>query len=378
MSDVIHHPNHFTSLPREYYVSAELFEAEGREIFQNQWQYVGHTSQIPNPGDYIVTSFWRESLIITRTRRDAVKAYFNVCRHRGSQICTPDSTGTARGFSCPYHQWSWNLDGELRGAPAASDIPDFDKTRWSLHEAAVEVVHGSIYIHLGTPERSAREQLTGIDDETMALIEPERMKLIHEERYRVQANWKLMMENNLECYHCAGAHPALFTVADVPIGFGEIDADGCVVFDETAGFFPVKPGMQTFSMDGAWVCRKPLGTPQPAGFNAGWHSLPIFDGHVYYADHAVHMSLNPIDVDTTEFLCQWFVHEDAVEGVDYDTASVIEIFDITNREDVALTEANARGARSIRFVPGPNSPTRESGLDEGLTHYLELMGDITP
>ena len=134
--------------------------------------------------------------------------------------------------------------------------------------------------------------------------------------------------------------------------------------------------MKTFSMDGEWVSRKPLGTPQPPAFSTGFMTLPMYAAIVYFADHGVHLALNPIDADTTELLCQWLVHEDAVEGVDYDVDKLIEVFHVTNVEDVALTEANHVGVRSRRFVPGPNSPTREPLLEHALGTYLQLMEDV--
>ena len=126
-------------------------------------------------------------------------------------------------------------------------------------------------------------------------------------------------------------------------------------FNADKGYFPLREGMQTFSMDGRWVSRKPLGAGFEAGFSAGFILVPMFAASVYFADHGVHLDVFPIDKDTTEIVCQWYVHEDAVEGEDYEVDRLIGVFDVTNREDVALAELTQRGVRSRRFVPGPNS-----------------------
>lgn len=370
---VIHQESWFTSLPGEYYTSPEIFQQEIDRVFARQWIYVGQVGMVRNPGDYFVAPVATESLIITRDQDGRIRAFFNVCRHRGSQICKNGDEGNTKRFSCPYHSWTWRTDGTLTGVPGSPDGSLFDYKDFPLHEARVEVLHGTIWVWLGEdePPSLADSIDTPVDGEKLALIDPTRQKLAHEERYRVSANWKLVLENNCECYHCAATHPSLSIACDFPQWFLEGDAQRTV---ENPGYFPLRPEMKTFSMTGDWVSKRRLGDGQAEpGFSIGLMNVPIFSAALWFGDYGANILVNPVDVNTTELVCQWFVHEDAVEGVDYEVDPLIRVFDNTNREDLALAEGNARGTRSRRFTPGPNNKTREAFLEHALDKYLDLM-----
>jgi len=373
---IIEHTGYFSSLPREYYTSPDIFEDEVTRVFATQWQYVGHTCQVHEAGDYFVARASTESLIITRDVDGVVRAFVNSCRHRGSELCPEGASGRTKQFVCPYHRWSYALDGHLLGAPGMRDGVDFDFAEWPLHEVNCEVFYGQIFVHLGSPDQSVAAMLAGhVREQDFLLVESDRVKLVHQKRYLINANWKVALENNLECYHCAGAHPELAVACDYTGWF--LDSDGQVRDDErkeNPGHFPLRPGMKTFSLDGDWVCKLPLGAPQPEGFSVTAVLTPMYSAIAYFADHGVNLALHPIDVTHTELLAQWFVHEDAVEGVDFEVERVIGVFDATNCEDKALIEGNQRGITTRRFVPGPNNPSREDFLLFGLNAYLELMG----
>ncbi|HWI22374.1 MAG TPA: aromatic ring-hydroxylating dioxygenase subunit alpha, partial [Baekduia sp.] len=276
---VIEQAGYFTSLPGHYYTSQEIFDMETERVFRTQWLYAGHVSQIPDTGNFFVARLATESLIITRDADDRVRAFFNVCRHRGSQLCPEGSSGKKKRFVCPYHNWSFSLDGKLLGSPGSPDGVDFNYADWPLHEADVDVLYGSIYVHLGRePIQPLREQLgERLVHDDWQLLDPERAKVIREQRYPVNANWKLVLENNLECYHCAGSHPELSVACDYE-GF-YIERDGTVRDSErkqNPGHFPLREGMKTFSMDGDWVCKKRFGTPQDEGFSASFILFPMY------------------------------------------------------------------------------------------------------
>ena len=190
-----------------------------------------------------------------------------------------------------------------------------------------------------------------------------------------QGNWKLVMENNRECYHCAGAHPSLGIACDYQ-SFYVDRGEGARYDKKLDSLFPLRDGMKTFSMDGELVCRQPLGGGSlPDQFSAGFIIVPNLSSILYLPDHAVIHDIKPLTVDTCQMVCSWFVHEDAVEGVDYDTQSLTEVFHVTNLEDGALAERTQMGVRSRRYVPGPNSPTRESFMKSALSGYLTMMGE---
>jgi phenylpropionate dioxygenase-like ring-hydroxylating dioxygenase large terminal subunit len=377
MATVIEHPSYFTSLPREYYMSDAIFEQELDRVFNRQWLYAGQASQVPNTGDFFTAQIGPESLLITRDTENRVRAYFNVCRHRGSRICEVGTAGNTKAFVCPYHRWSYSRDGELLGAPGSPDGVDFDYADWSLHEANCDTFFGSIFVYLGDDEPAAlssvlEPMVSDLDD--LRSVESERTKVVHEEVYVIDANWKLMLENNMECYHCAGAHPSLGISCDYAKFSFERTGDGSVTQRLNAAHFPIREGMHTFSIDGDWVCKKQLGGGQLRDrFSAGYLVTPNFGGPVYFADHAVALAVTPLTRETTQLVCQWIVHEDAVEGEDYEVEKLIDVFHITNLEDGDLAAFNQRGVNSRRFVPGPNSTTNEPGIKMALNAYLAMM-----
>ena len=379
MTSIIEKSQYFTSLPRDYYVSQAIFEREKKRVFQRSWLYAGHVSQLRQSGDFFTRDIGTESMIITRDSSGAVRAFFNVCRHRGAQLCPSGSAGRARQFVCPYHHWSYGTDGHLKRAPGMRDGVDMDLRDWPLHEARCETFFGSIWVWLGEDADQAPSLAQTLEPRVndigmLTRVEPERTKIAHEEQYTVKANWKLLLENNCECYHCAGGHPSLAIACDYTGFFGAPGEETPRLSGPTS-HFPLREGMKTFSMDGEWVCEKPLGTGFSPDFSCGYITVPVFAGPVYFADHGVNLDIVPLDKDTTRLVAQWFVHEDAVEGVDYDVQRLIEVFHVTNIEDGKLTELNQRGINSHRFVPGPNNPTREPFIKAALNTYLELMGD---
>ncbi len=363
-SDVVH------ALPRDYYVSDDIYQQELKKVFARQWLSVGHVSLAPNPGDYFVKQVGPESMIIARDKAGKLRAYFNVCRHRGSRILADEEQGTRKNFSCPYHNWTYGTDGCLMVAPGANDGDDFTFADYSLHEAHCDVWYGWIFVYLDEHEPVPLAKVLGpvCDEDKLRAIGSEQLKLAHRETYVMECNWKAVVENGIECYHCGNAHSSLAAVCDFKQYY-----DGENFFADSGQHFPLYEGMETFSMDGKRVVTKPLGTPQKPGFSAGFLVMPMFCGPVLFVDHAVELEITPLAVDRTQMISEWYVHEDAVEGVDYDVNKLIEIFHITNEEDLALAKRNYQGIESVHFTPGPLNPTRERGIIDVHKMYLEMM-----
>jgi phenylpropionate dioxygenase-like ring-hydroxylating dioxygenase large terminal subunit len=196
------------SLPRKLYVDPNIFEVEMEKLFDQQWLFTDHTSRIPNVGDYFLFKIGNESIVVIRARDGQVHAFFNVCRHRGSRICLEQS-GTVKKLMCPYHNWAYELDGSLitaRHMPA-----DFDKTQFGLHRCEVRVLEGLIFVSLGT----SAPPFDRMAYDTRPYWEPYELphtRIAHRMRCAVRANWKLVLENFVECYHCVHAHPEFTSV----------------------------------------------------------------------------------------------------------------------------------------------------------------------
>jgi phenylpropionate dioxygenase-like ring-hydroxylating dioxygenase large terminal subunit len=358
---------YFTNLPREYYLSQEIFEQEMERVFTRQWLLVGHVSLAPRPGDYFVKQVGPESLILVRDDQDRFSAFFNVCRHRGFRICDKGEAGHTARLTCKYHAWTYDMSGALRAAPGSRNGADFDFAKFGLHHAWCDEYCGFIYVCLGKERPPALADVLRpmSNEDDLRRIDPRNLKLAHRETYVVNANWKALLENDMECHHCPTAHTVL-TVA--------CDYRGFYADSRSGAHFPLKAGMKTFSADGDWVCSKPLGADLPPQFSCGFLLWPNFCGPLFMADHCVSLETTPLSVDKTQLISECYVRSDTIEGVDYEVERLIKAFHVTNLEDAELAERNFEGMRSLRFVPGPLSATREDGTRAALATYLEMMG----
>ncbi len=371
MTTLIEHPTFFTTLPREYYVSDEVFEREVDRIFFRQWLYAGHMSELPNQGDYKRFHVAGETVVLVRGEGDTVHGFFNVCRHRGYAFCEQE-TGNARRFVCPYHRWTYNLDGSLAAAPAMRDGDVFDYADWGLHRVHVGVWHGLVFMCLSRDEPEPIAEVLERVAPELALAQPERLKVAAQKAYTVEANWKLMLENYLECYHCVGAHPELCVTLDLKQQDLDLASARSVESEYNNAVAPLKAGAKTLSIDGDLVStRLPVGD----GFSAGFSIQPCLSRVMVHVDHGVTHTIRPVDTHRLVWTTQWLVHEDAQEGADYDVERLTNVWDATNCEDIVLVEGAHRGVRSRRFRPGPLAPTKEPAIRAALATYLRLMED---
>ncbi|HEX6458263.1 MAG TPA: aromatic ring-hydroxylating dioxygenase subunit alpha [Thermoleophilaceae bacterium] len=371
---------YFHSLPREYYLSADIFELEYARVFSRQWLMVGHACQIPVAGDFFTIEIAGENVVIVRGGTGEVHAHYNVCRHRGSRICDA-SSGRVKSFVCPYHAWAYALDGHLESAPTIPDGEYIDYAEYGLKPVRVADCGGFIFLHLGGGEPSPiRESFAELSAKLPAL-DARNLKLVHEVVHDVRANWKLVAENNLECYHCPFCHDALCGAMDVSSFKADI-ATGARYAVQHRNFIggsgpgiPVRPGAASLTRSGEFASKRLLRgmSEGDAGFSAGFHVAPVFGAALFYADHLVMQTNFPQSAGHTKQKIQWFVDADAVEGEHYEVRDVIEVLDLTAREDVDIIERNARGASSRSYTPGPLSKAAEPINHLMLSMYLQWM-----
>jgi phenylpropionate dioxygenase-like ring-hydroxylating dioxygenase large terminal subunit len=375
MATITERQPYFTGLAREYYISSEIFAQELERVWARQWLYFGHLSQIPAAGDYLVRELAGESVIVVRSADGDVRAFLNVCRHRGYRFCE-QGPGKAKHFVCPYHRWSYDINGRLMGVPTMRDGEYFDYSDWGLQRVHCELWRGFVFICLGEspppPLLPALEQC-GTDLGRLSL---EAIKEAHAVRYEVACNWKILMENYLECYHCTANHPEFCNAANLRLIYERIARSQAGPVVEIAGGVPATPGHRTLSPDGELVCTKLLGdeTELSEGFGAGVRLQPAVSAILFHIDHGVVHEIRPLSSTRTEFINRWFVHEDALPGRDYELGRLTAVWDITNQQDKALCERTQPGVQSLRFVPGPNSVSREPSINAALTVYRALMG----
>ena len=239
----------------------------------------------------------------------------------------------------------------------------------------VEVWHGLIFGWLGEEQGPSLASCLTFDDSAFRLLDAANVKEIFRETYDIKANWKVLLENYLECYHCPGAHPELCVTMDVQATYSNTGAAWKQQY--FPGLLQLRPGMKTGSMDGNLV-SKPLGafadeTDLPDGYGAGFGIVPTLTRVIFHVDHAVVHALRPVSVSHVRWQTTWYVRADAQEGRDYEHRRLTEVWRLTNKEDISLCEGAYRGVRSRRFVSGPLDPKREAAISAALETYRELM-----
>jgi phenylpropionate dioxygenase-like ring-hydroxylating dioxygenase large terminal subunit len=365
---------HFRLLPRDQYLNPAIFEREYDRVFSRQWLFVGHRSQLDAPGTYLVEEILGESVVVTVTDARELRAFLNVCRHRGHRICEQPS-GRVKRFVCPYHRWTYSLNGELTGATAIQDGDGIDYAELSLFPVHVTEFEGFLYICLGD------ERPPELGDELRAVVPGiERFRLAtmreaHRETYELRVNWKVLLENYLECHHCPGSHPELTAAMDLPAMFATTAG---WVGEYFGGSMPLMPGKSTASLDGELLSR-PLGIADPSDpadvAGSGFGIVPTLSRVIVHVDHAVVHTLRPVSVDEVIWHTRWYVDGAAIEGVDYDVDRLTSVWRATNQQDIGLCESAYRGVRSRRFVSGPLHGTREAAIRSALATYTDMMED---
>lgn len=393
------------SLEQDFYISPEIFRHEMDVLISQRWLLVDHVSRIPNKGDYFLFEIGNESIVIIRKSEEEVKAFFNVCRHRGSRICL-EQQGKKKLLTCPYHAWSYNLDGDL--LPPRLMAVDFDPSEYGLHECHIRVCHGMIFICLSKNSPPDFDEEYGGFMETLAFHEFENAKIAVKRDYPNQCNWKLVVENFLECYHCAPSHPEYCAVHPedqlLALGAGpgsgpreavekyQPQLDAFYELAEKLGHPLAEIDRGEDSLDMAQLSRLPINdrnfASETRDGNPGSTLLMGKFKETDYGETAI--SFNPVsfilasnyvammvrftprDAVNTDVQLSWLVHKDAVEGKDYDPDEIAWVWDITTKQDKTITENNNAGVMSSRYQPGPYS-THEERVVTFVKWYLNAI-----
>lgn len=376
-------------LPRRFYTSAGVYENDIKNYWNNSWIWAGHITQVSKTGDFFVFDYGQESVIISRDRENQVNAFMNVCRHRGSRICL-EKSGSKRVFSCPYHAWTYELDGRLRSAREMG--PGFDRRDYSLRRLHLRIFQGLIFICAGDEPPDIEAGLRDIAPLT-APFGIENMKIAHIASYLVSANWKLAIENYMECYHCGPAHveysrshslkdPKSITaelisemrragkIAGLPVqDFARNGAD--VDMDFYCQRYPLYPGYVTGSQTGAPLAPL-LGDLKRYDGGTTDIQIGILNNFLAYSDHMIGYRFIPTSLQETTIEVIWFVHKDAVEGTDYIKEDLTWLWHVTSQDDEQIINLNQEGVNSYYFTPGPLSEM-EWGIRAFYQSYLRVV-----
>ncbi|MCF1595850.1 aromatic ring-hydroxylating oxygenase subunit alpha [Streptomyces muensis] len=390
------------SLEAPFYVSEELFGLDVEAVFARHWIFVATEAEVPEPGDYVTVTLGPYSVIIVRDDDEDVRAFHNVCRHRGARILN-EERGSVGNIVCGYHHWTYGVDGKL--LHAESQAPDFDRSCFGLRSVHVRTVAGLVYICLAAEPPADFDEIITRVEPYLAPHNLARAKVATQIDLIENANWKLTLENNRECYHCTG-HPELqacyfpiygYQEQDVPAvlrptyeRFLRADADARATYEELGlpyatieeldtrptGFRiqrePLDGAGESYTADGTAACKRLLADfPTARLGRLSFHTQPNAWFHLM-ADHAITFSAIPLGPDRTLVRTTWLVHADAVEGVDYDLDTLTKVWKATNVQDAVFVERAQRGVSSPAYVPGPYAPT-EAQVEAFVNWYVTRL-----
>ncbi|HEV2431502.1 MAG TPA: aromatic ring-hydroxylating dioxygenase subunit alpha [Burkholderiales bacterium] len=390
------------SLPRAFYSDETVYRADLEQIWRKGWLFAGHACELAKPGDWLTLQVDTDSVLVIRGEDGTVRGLHNVCRHRGSQI-VPPGRGSAKRLVCPYHQWTYDTAGALTFCRGMHDL---DKSQFGLKRVHCEMLEGLIFICLAKtppPFGAARELMS-------PFLLPqgfERAKVAKQVDYEIHANWKLVWENNRECFHCNVNHPQY-----IKANWDHYNADdstpqiraamnraiqkseskwanaGLAVSHRQPGMteFPdaergiwysanrtaLVEGWVSESMDGKQVSTLMGLYTDPDVGTLRARTLPNFWNHSS-CDHGVSTLLLPAGPHKTLARVSWLVHEDAVEGRDYRLDKLMPFWQLTAEQDWEICERQQRGIESSAYEPGPYSTYKEYNVDAFVRWYVKTL-----
>ncbi|MGD0721077.1 MAG: aromatic ring-hydroxylating dioxygenase subunit alpha [Roseiarcus sp.] len=385
---------HGHTLPRRFYTDPAFHQLDLDRLFYREWLFAGHDCEVPRAGDYFTLQIGDYPVIVVRGRDGAIRAFHNSCRHRGSRVCAAER-GSAVRLVCPYHNWSYDLDGRLLFARDMGR--DFDPRPLGLKPVHCENVGGYVWLCVAR-EAPDFARFRGLVAPYLAPHRLSEAKIAFQSTIVENGNWKLVWENNRECYHCAPNHPELCrtfpeapTVTGVEGAMNDPFIAGHWARCEEIGLpsrFEISPDGQfrasrvpllreavSYTMSGEAAVRRPLsdGLAEPDIGSLLLFHYPSTWNHVL-GDHAVSFRVLPLGPTQTQVTTKWLVHKDAVEGVDYKLDQLTEVWTTTNDQDRRIVEENQRGVSSPAFEPGPYNPLHEGGVMQFVEWYAGAMG----
>jgi len=392
------------SLDRPFYSDAEIFERDRERIFRNHWILAAHASQFERAGDYRLFDIAGESIILVRDRGGDIRAHYNVCRHRGSRVML-EPYGNVPAMACRYHGWTYALDGSLR---AAQHMPeDFDRSQYGLKPCQVRNLEGLVFVCLAEDRAPDFNAVAEGLRPYLVLHGIASARVAEQRTFPVHANWKLVVENYLECYHCKPAHREYCAVEIKADSIGDGSPAAVARYEarerewrvnasrletllaEVGTSLPLDLRLATTPIVAAY--RAPLRVSHVTATENGQPVAPLMGGFreydggetalaadpltymLAYNDYAVFFAFVPRDADHTDIVCTWLVQGEAHEGKDYDLARLTWLWTTTTDQDKAIVENNAAGARSPSYQPGPVS-LLEADVAAFREWYLSSIG----
>ncbi|HVR76989.1 MAG TPA: aromatic ring-hydroxylating dioxygenase subunit alpha [Acidimicrobiia bacterium] len=337
------------TFPADAYLSPDVLAWERENLWRSVWVCVGRLDEILAPGQLRAVDVGGEGVLLSREADGSLRAFSNVCRHRGHELAPIGDPFDARQIRCPYHSWSYRFDGTLRTAPKFTQSNDFDPAEYPLMGLGVAVYGGWVWIDLSGTAPSIDDHFGNLAEIAMP-YEIDRLVTAATHSYVVDANWKIIIENYNECYHCSSIHPELCEVTPPDSGYDHVPTGMWC-----GGTMDLKDHAVTMSLDGSSKGVNFRGIDETQARQV-WY-LTVMPNLLLslHPDYVMTHRLTPVSVDQTFIECSWLFPPEAFEVEGFDPSYAVDFWDITNREDWTACESVMRGMKNRGYRPGPLS-----------------------
>ena len=381
-----------------FYRSHVTYQTELTNIIFKSWLYAGHVSELQRNGDYFLFDIGEDSVIVCRDNKGQIRAHHNICRHRGARVCE-EARGNRKAFVCPYHGWAYNNDGSLKVARDMDMLDGFDNADYPLKSVRLEIFQGLIFINCDNQASEFSPFLEPIA-KPLGAYDLDNAKVAESKTYKIDANWKLCLENYLECYHCGSSHRqyaklhslqeprsrtkalnnAMLARAEEITGVEGIGEEFYAAYAASTDMgtcayhsrYALYEGFKSGSADGQPVAPL-MGNMQGYDGGAGDFQLGPLCFMLNYPDHCVLYRFIPRSLTQTDMQLVWFVNADAEEGKDYDKEKLSWLWDHTSLEDEFIILRNSEGVNSQFFEPGPYHPEYEGECLSFIQWYQKVL-----
>lgn len=356
------------TLPGEYYTQQGVFDEEVEKIALRQWHCVGRADRIARAGEFFLRTIAGESLIVVRDREGAIRAHYNVCRHRGTRICERASGKFSETIQCQYHAWTYGLDGRLIGAPHMHEVEGFAKADYPLHQARVAEWEGFVFVNLD-PGAEPFEVTFAPMIGRLSRFGLSRLVVGRRVEYDIVSNWKLLTANYSECLHCPTIHPELSCRMPYQSGANDL-TEGPFL----GGYMEITEGSDSVTATGRRAARLIADDlPEADRRRAYYYTLMPNMYLSIHPDYVNYYMVWPQSPGRTIIECEWMFHPDAAAELGFNPDDAVAIWDTTNRQDWHICEESQAGVASRVYQPGPFS-ARESVPAAWDRAYLAALG----
>jgi glycine betaine catabolism A len=348
-------------LPRAAYVEQAVLDWEMDNFFGG-WMCVGRSADLGKVGSQTAVKVGKGSVLLIRGEDQVLRAFVNACRHRGHELLPCGATTAKRSVVCPYHAWTYKLDGGMRNAPHMDEVPGFDAGQYGLQTLPVTEWHGWVFVATSGDAPDFQEHIGALEP-IIAPYAPENLHVAATHDYTIEANWKVIAENYQECYHCSMIHPELCAVS--PPESGEnLDLPG----DWVGGGMDLRENAQTMSLDGKSHGENIEGLSQTELRTVMY--IVVFPNLLVslHPDYVMTHRVVPLEPGRTSVECAWAFPKSAIDKPGFDPAYAVDFWDITNRQDWAACESVQRGVSAPQWLPGPLAPD-----EDGVHHFVSRV-----